>query len=74
MGPDGREQPLQLALRPAAANRLIEAAGESRGAGWSARALISALDGTLRGLALDPELTADIDTAIDLANWRNTQR
>lgn len=74
IGPDGREQPLQLALRPAAANRLIEAAGESRGAGWSARALISALDGTLRGLALDPELTADIDTAIDLVNWRNTQR
>ena len=74
IGPDGREQPLQLALRPAAAIRLIEAAGESRGAGSSARALISALDGTLRGLALDPELTADIDTAIDLVNWRNTQR
>ena len=74
IGPDGREQPLQLALRTAAADRLIEAAGQSRGAGWSARVLVSALDDTLRGLQLDPELTADIDTADDLDRWRNTQR
>ena len=39
----GREQPLQLALRPAAAEALVAAAGPSGAAGVSARRLLDAL-------------------------------
>jgi len=42
--PDGRLQPLQLALRRPAALELVAAAGPNAGANASARALIQALD------------------------------
>ncbi len=41
--PDGREQPLQLALTRTAATQIIAAAGPTGGAGQSARALVHAL-------------------------------
>jgi molybdopterin-guanine dinucleotide biosynthesis protein A len=70
----GREQPLQLALRPAGAAALILAAGESKGAGQSARALLGRLQPPPRAVALAEAEHFDIDTVGDLQAWTITQR
>jgi molybdenum cofactor guanylyltransferase len=70
----GREQPLQLALRPAGAAALIMAAGESEGAGQSARALLGRLQPPPRPVALAEADHFDIDTVDDLHTWAITQR
>lgn len=62
----GREQPLQLALRPAAARRLIAAAGPEP-AGRSARSLLPTLGGRLLRRPLPRAAYADVDTPADLA-------
>ncbi|GAA3613397.1 hypothetical protein GCM10022236_14110 [Microlunatus ginsengisoli] len=64
----GREQPLQLALRRAGVRRLMDAAGPDRGQDASARALVAALVDRRR-VGLAAELTADVDTPTDLADW-----
>lgn len=67
--PDGREQPLQLALSRPAAQALIAAAGPSGGAGASVRTLVRALDGALVREPLSYAETYDIDTPGQLAAW-----
>ncbi len=66
----GRWQPLQLALRLAAARQLVELAGPDGGAGQSARRLVAALDPPPRPVILDPETLFDIDTPEALQTWR----
>ena len=66
----GREQPLQLALRPAAAEALLTAAGPSGAAGVSARRLLDALRPGLVTQELAPAELWDIDTADQLLVWR----
>ena len=58
----GQWQPLQLALRPAAARRLVELAGPDGAAGQSARRLLARLDPPPQPVTLDPEALFDIDT------------
>ena len=72
MGVDasGREQPLQLALRPAAARNLVETAGPSGAAGLSARRLLDALRPGLVSQRLEPAELWDIDTRDQLLAWR----
>jgi molybdenum cofactor guanylyltransferase len=70
----GREQPLQLALRPAGAAALILTAGKSKGAGQSARALLGRLQPPPHAVALAPADHFDIDTVEDLNSWTITQR
>lgn len=67
---DGREQPLQLALRRAAAEALVRAAGPAGAAGASARALVRTLDPPAVRHRLAAEATFDIDTPAHLAAWR----
>jgi molybdopterin-guanine dinucleotide biosynthesis protein A len=64
-----REQPLQLALRQVAVERLIFAAGPAGAAGWSARFLLRSLGDELRRAPLPERLHGDIDTAADLDSW-----
>jgi uridine kinase/molybdopterin-guanine dinucleotide biosynthesis protein A len=66
----GREQPLQLALRPAAAEALLAAAGPGGAAGVSARRLLDALRPGLVTQELAPAELWDIDTADQLLIWR----
>ena len=66
----GREQPLQLAMRPAAAEALLAAAGPGGAAGVSARRLLDALRPGLIPQALSPAELWDIDTADQLLAWR----
>jgi molybdenum cofactor guanylyltransferase len=66
----GREQPLQLALRPAAAQALLTAAGPGGAAGVSARRLLDALRPGLVTHELAPAVLWDIDTADQLLVWR----
>jgi molybdenum cofactor guanylyltransferase len=66
----GREQPLQLALRPAAAEALLTAAGPGGAAGVSARWLLDALRPGLVTQELAPAELWDIDTADQLLVWR----
>jgi molybdenum cofactor guanylyltransferase len=66
----GREQPLQLALRPAAAEALLTAAGPGGAAGVSARRLLDALRPGLVTQELAPAELWDIDTADQLLIWR----
>jgi uridine kinase/CTP:molybdopterin cytidylyltransferase MocA len=66
----GREQPLQLALRPAAAEALLIAAGPGGAAGVSARRLLDALRPGLVTQELAPAELWDIDTADQLLVWR----
>lgn len=69
--PDGREQPLQLAVTRPAAQALIAAAGPTGGAGASVRALVhAALDTMLVREPLSHAETFDIDTPGQLAAWR----
>ncbi|HJY43192.1 MAG TPA: NTP transferase domain-containing protein [Propionibacteriaceae bacterium] len=66
----GREQPLQLALRPAAAEALLTAAGPGGAAGVSARRLLDVLRPGLVTQELAPAELWDIDTADQLLVWR----
>ena len=66
----GQVQPLQLALRPDAARRLIELAGPEEGAGQSARRLVASLDPPPRRVTLEPAVLFDIDTPEALQTWR----
>ncbi len=64
---DGREQPLQLALRAAAAAELVAAAGPTAGAGASARSLVRVLSPAHH--RMDRAALFDIDTADQLTAW-----
>jgi molybdenum cofactor guanylyltransferase len=66
----GREQPLQLALRPAAAGALVKAAGPGGAAGVSARRLLDALRPGLVRHELAQAALWDIDTPDQLLAWR----
>ena len=66
----GREQPLQLALRPAAAEALVAAAGPGGAAGVSARRLLDALRPRLVTHELPPAELWDIDTPDQLLAWQ----
>jgi molybdenum cofactor guanylyltransferase len=66
----GREQPLQLALLPAAAEALLTAAGPGGAAGVSARRMLDALRPGLVTQELAPAELWDIDTADQLLVWR----
>ena len=66
----GREQPLQLALRPAAAEALVAAAGPGGAAGVSARRLLDALRPGLVTHELPPAELWDIDTPDQLLAWQ----
>jgi uridine kinase/molybdopterin-guanine dinucleotide biosynthesis protein A len=66
----GREQPLQLALRPAAARALLAAAGPGGAAGVSARRLLDAPRPGLVSQELVPAVLWDIDTPDQLIAWR----
>jgi len=66
----GREQPLQLALRRAAARALVTAAGPSGAAGVSARRLLDALRPGLISYELTPAELWDIDTPEQLLAWQ----
>jgi molybdenum cofactor guanylyltransferase len=66
----GQEQPLQLALRPAAARALVAAAGPGSAAGVSARRLLDALQPGLVTQELAQAELWDIDTPDQLLAWR----
>ncbi|HZA74328.1 MAG TPA: NTP transferase domain-containing protein [Propionibacteriaceae bacterium] len=65
----GQWQPLQLALRPAAAQQLVELAGPDGAAGQSARRLLTRLDPPPQPVTLDPAALFDIDTPDALQTW-----
>ncbi len=66
----GLEQPLHLALRPAAAAALVEAAGPSAGAGASARGLLSRLNPPAVPHPLAAAEVFDIDTSEQQRIWQ----
>ena len=66
----GRAQPLQLALRPAAARALVSAAGEAGGAGQSPRRLVERLSPPPQRAPVSVEGHFDIDTADQLLSWQ----
>ncbi len=66
----GYEQPLQLALRPAAARSLVVAAGPGGAAGGSARRLLDALRPGLVTQRLPTAELWDIDTPDQLLAWQ----
>ena len=66
----GQWQPLQLALRPAAARQLVELAGPDGAAGLSARRLLTRLDPPPQPVTLEPAALFDIDTPAALQDWR----
>ena len=66
----GQEQPLQLALRPAAARALVRAAGPGAAAGVSARRLLDALRPGLVTQHLEGAELWDIDTPDQLLAWQ----
>jgi uridine kinase/molybdopterin-guanine dinucleotide biosynthesis protein A len=66
----GREQPLQLALLPPAAEALVAAAGPGGAAGVSARRLLDALRPGLITQVLAPAELWDIDTPDQLRAWQ----
>ncbi|HLL61927.1 MAG TPA: NTP transferase domain-containing protein [Propionibacteriaceae bacterium] len=68
--PMGQVQPLQLALRPAAARQLVDLAGPDGAAGRSARRLVARLDPPPHPVTLDAEALFDIDTPDALRTWR----
>jgi len=63
---EGREQVLQLALRPNVAEALIELAGPGAGHGESVRRLLHRLPRSPRQVELSADLTSDIDTTAQL--------
>jgi molybdopterin-guanine dinucleotide biosynthesis protein A len=66
---DGQEQPLQLALRRRAAERLVSLAGPDAGAGASARRLVRSLDPPPERCLLAPPATFDVDDHDQLDTW-----
>ncbi len=66
---EGREQPLQLALRTEAAQRLVSLAGPDGGAGESARRLVHRLDPPAVPCPLPAAATLDVDDHDQLAAW-----
>ena len=70
----GRDQPLQLALRRSAVDRLITVAGPARAQDASARMLLAGLGDDLGRGALPDDLHADIDTHADLVRWLRNHR
>jgi molybdenum cofactor guanylyltransferase len=70
----GRDQVLQLALRPAAARALVDLAGPGAGRDQSVRRLVTALDPAPMRVELADHLTRDVDTAADLEHLRNSNR
>jgi molybdopterin-guanine dinucleotide biosynthesis protein A/uridine kinase len=66
----GREQPLHLALRPAAAHTLVAAAGPGGAAGVSARRLLDSLRPGLVSHEMVPAELWDIDTPDQLLAWQ----
>ena len=70
----GQVQPLQLALRPVVARRLVELAGPDGAAGESARRLVAHLDPPPHRVPLDPAALFDIDTPEALEAWRSDNR
>lgn len=62
----GRDQVLQLALRPAAARQLIDLAGSEAGRDQSVRRLVAALDPAPHRVRLDDHLVRDVDTVEEL--------
>jgi uridine kinase len=66
----GREQPLQLALRPDEAEELVAAAGPGGAAGVSARRLLDVLRPGLISHELGPADLWDIDTPDQLLAWQ----
>lgn len=66
----GREQPLHLAMRPAAARALLAGAGPGGAAGISARRLLDALRPGLISHELAPTELWDIDTPEQLLAWQ----
>jgi len=68
LGADGREQPLQLALRRPAAEQLAATPGSGQGA--SARAVVASLVPPARRVPLPPASLYDVDTPAQLAVWR----
>jgi len=67
---DGREQPLQLALRPEAAAALVRAAGPTAGSGASARRLLHTLEPAAVPHRLDAVEVFDIDTSEQQYAWQ----
>jgi molybdopterin-guanine dinucleotide biosynthesis protein A len=67
---DGGWQPLQLALRPAAAQQLVDLAGPDGAAGQSVRRLLARLDPPPQPVMLEPAVLFDIDTPDQLLLWR----
>ena len=67
---NGLEQPLQLAMRPEAAQALVAAAGPGGAAGVSARRLLDALRPGSVTQELAPAELWDIDTPDQLLVWR----
>lgn len=63
----GQLQPLQLALTPPAAHRLVALAGPDGAAGRSARRLVAGLDPI--GVRLPPVQAFDVDTPDQLLLW-----
>ena len=70
----GRDQVLQLALRPTAARALVTLAGPGGGHGLSVRRLIEQLIPPASRQPLADELSRDIDTTDQLAHFRNPTR
>jgi molybdopterin-guanine dinucleotide biosynthesis protein A len=64
----GRLNPLHLALRPEAAEYLVALAGESAGAGQSAKRLVEPLNAGL--VALSSHELFDIDTTDQMVIWQ----
>ncbi len=71
--PDGREQPLQLALTRTAAAQIIAAAGPTRGAGQSARALVRRAPAAGGPVRVDGAAVFDIDDHDQLTAWQLAQ-
>ena len=67
---EGREQPLQLALRPEAAAALVRAAGPTAGSGASARRLLHTLEPPAVPHRLDAVEVFDIDTSEQQQIWQ----
>ena len=65
--PDGREQPLQVALTAGAARTLIEAAGPTAGAGASVRRMLGVV--APRPVPLGAPAAFDIDTPEQARAW-----
>jgi molybdopterin-guanine dinucleotide biosynthesis protein A len=66
-GADGQVFPLQLACTADGARRVVEAAGETRGAGASVRRLLVSLDPAPARVVLEREALLDVDTLDDLS-------